>query len=229
MSNHRYIMFWPQDWLKDIPLRKCSPAARALWMDMICMAHDGKPYGHVTVGGLPASIEDLSLVSRIPSSRVRRYVDELLTLGVCSIDEKQRLYCRRMIRDQAKLLADKANGKTGGNPNLKKGVNPPLKANSESESKSESTSERGGAASPFDGPAPPRPPREAGEENVVQFVVHSLASDGHVPVGVYQGPDSKLDQLDVLDAMMRVERRPKEYHLKGDHLLAERKRAGMLK
>ena len=227
MSNHRFMMWWPPDWLKDIPLRKASPPARALWIDMICMAHDGEPYGHVTVGGLPASIEDLSVISRIPPSRVRRYVDELLMLGVCSIDENQRIYCRRMIRDHAKFLSDKANGKTGGNPNLKKGVNPPVNHNSEAYTKSESTSTRG-AARPLDGPAP----RSRGEnvvELVAKGVAESLASTVQAPVGVYQAPDARQTQLKVLDAMMKAEKRPKSYPLKGEHLLAARKAAGMVK
>jgi hypothetical protein len=52
---------------------------------------------------------------------------ELEGIGVFARDIDGTIYSRRMRRDHAKAIKDKANGKGGGNPRLKNGVNPPDK------------------------------------------------------------------------------------------------------
>jgi hypothetical protein len=41
------FQFYPADWRKDANLRRCSPAARGAWMDVLCVLHDAEPYGIV--------------------------------------------------------------------------------------------------------------------------------------------------------------------------------------
>jgi hypothetical protein len=41
------FQFYPADWRKDANLRRCSPAARGVWMDVLCVLHDAEPYGVV--------------------------------------------------------------------------------------------------------------------------------------------------------------------------------------
>jgi hypothetical protein len=41
------FQFYPADWRKDANLRRCSPAARGVWMDVLCVLHDSEEYGIV--------------------------------------------------------------------------------------------------------------------------------------------------------------------------------------
>jgi hypothetical protein len=41
------FQFYPADWRKDANLRRCSPAARGIWMDVLCVLHDSDSYGIV--------------------------------------------------------------------------------------------------------------------------------------------------------------------------------------
>lgn len=41
------FQFYPADWRKDANLRRCSPAARGVWMDVLCVLHDSDEYGIV--------------------------------------------------------------------------------------------------------------------------------------------------------------------------------------
>lgn len=39
------FQFYPGDWLKDLNLRRCSAAARGVWIDILCLMHDSDEYG----------------------------------------------------------------------------------------------------------------------------------------------------------------------------------------
>lgn len=39
------FQFYPGDWQKNAKLRRCSPAARGVWMDILCLLHDSDEYG----------------------------------------------------------------------------------------------------------------------------------------------------------------------------------------
>lgn len=41
------FQFYPADWRSNAKLRRCSPAARGVWMDVMCILHDGDEYGLV--------------------------------------------------------------------------------------------------------------------------------------------------------------------------------------
>jgi hypothetical protein len=41
------FQFYPSDWRNDANLRRCSPAARGAWMDVLCTLHDSETYGLV--------------------------------------------------------------------------------------------------------------------------------------------------------------------------------------
>ena len=40
----------------DMALQSCSVAARGLWIDMLCIAHECEPYRHLTVNGKPMTV-----------------------------------------------------------------------------------------------------------------------------------------------------------------------------
>lgn len=39
------FQFYPGDWRQNANLRRCSPAARGVWMDVMCLMHDSDEYG----------------------------------------------------------------------------------------------------------------------------------------------------------------------------------------
>jgi len=39
------FQFYPKDWLGNTKLRRCSAAARGVWMDVLCVLHDSDEYG----------------------------------------------------------------------------------------------------------------------------------------------------------------------------------------
>lgn len=39
------FQFYPGDWQKNANLRRCSPAARGVWVDVLCLLHDAEEYG----------------------------------------------------------------------------------------------------------------------------------------------------------------------------------------
>jgi len=39
------FQFYPADWLSNVKLRRCSPAARGVWIDVMCLMHGSDEYG----------------------------------------------------------------------------------------------------------------------------------------------------------------------------------------
>ena len=120
-----WMKFYPTDWRADPSLRMCSLAARGLWMEMLCIMHEASPYGTLRVNGRPVTDRQLSSLA---GGDVEGLLAELEDAGVFSREEDGTIFSRRMQRDAEKAAKDKANGKGGGNPSLKRGVNPPDKA-----------------------------------------------------------------------------------------------------
>lgn len=113
MSKRPAFQFYPSDWRKEQNLRLCSPGARALWIDMMCLMHDCEPYGHLTDVGRPMAPEALAkLVGETPAA-VRRWFAELGERGVFSVTEDGIAYSRRMVRDEAVREARAAGGQAG--------------------------------------------------------------------------------------------------------------------
>lgn len=130
MSRKPWMKFYPADWRSDPRLRMCSLAARGLWIELCALMHEAEPYGHLIVAGVVPSIKQIA--SLVGVRAVKDELAELESAGVFSRREDGALYSRRMVRDNAKALADIANGKGGGNPKLRRDdnspVNPPDKA-----------------------------------------------------------------------------------------------------
>jgi hypothetical protein len=124
MSSRPWMKFYPSDWRSDPALRMCSIAARGLWMEMICLAHEGTPRGTVSLNGRPMSSRDIAALSGVSEKECRKLLSELERAGVFDCDDAGVIYSRRMMRDEEKASKDKANGKKGGNPKLRGGVNP---------------------------------------------------------------------------------------------------------
>lgn len=142
------------DWRKDARLRRCTYAVRGLWIDMLSlMGGECDHYGYLIMEGQALGAADLAALLGGSEREVGRMLDELYSkrvyskVGDADIPEdvaslldpnvpRGTIINRRMVRDKAKEVRDRENGKGGGNPNLinndkpghKGRVNPPDKA-----------------------------------------------------------------------------------------------------
>jgi hypothetical protein len=113
------FQFYPGDWLRDAALRSCSIPARGVWIDMLCIMHDGNPYGHLRVNEKDVQLEVLAKMIGIEKKALRKCVKELENHGVFSRNDLGTIYCRRMVRDES-VREKRASGgvKSLENPNV---------------------------------------------------------------------------------------------------------------
>ncbi|CAB4191621.1 hypothetical protein UFOVP1229_61 [uncultured Caudovirales phage] len=113
------FQFYPGDWLRSTDLRSCSISARGLWIDMICLMHEGAEYGHLKVGTKVILPPNLARMVGATLEETEGWLDELVSAGVVSIDESGCYVCRRMVKDEQTRASRAAGGSKGGNPALK--------------------------------------------------------------------------------------------------------------
>lgn len=127
-----WMKFYPSDWRADPKLRMCSIGARGLWVEMLCVMHEAEPYGYLLSNGNVVTSRQMAALAGISAGECMKFMLELASAGVYSIDDSKRIFSRRMVRDKEKAERDRLNGKGGGNPKLKgavnEGVNPQVKA-----------------------------------------------------------------------------------------------------
>jgi hypothetical protein len=123
-----WLKFSPTAWRSDTRLRLCSPAARGLWIELICVMHECEPYGHLLPGGKNPDHRAIAKLTGIAPQTCFKLLAELEKNQVFSLTNSYVIFSRRMVRDHQNSLRDKDNGKLGGNPNIPRGVNPDLKA-----------------------------------------------------------------------------------------------------
>lgn len=122
-----WFKFYPTDWRGDVKLRMCSVAARGMWMEVLCLAHEATPRGSLLVNGAPLNERQLASVAGCSMEEAAALMAELESAGVFSRDADGTIYSRRMRRDEAKAERDRDNGLGGGNPRLNPRDNPPDK------------------------------------------------------------------------------------------------------
>ena len=100
------MQFYPGDWLKDPNLRRCSHAARGVWIDMLCLMHECEQRGRLATAGVPwTDAEIVRAVGGDPAVTAEALA-ELGRAGVYSRDDGA-VVCRRMLRDDS-MRADRA-------------------------------------------------------------------------------------------------------------------------
>jgi hypothetical protein len=119
--NHPWFKFFPGNWIGDTQLRLCTPAARGLLIDCLCMMHEGKRRGYLeTANGRPIDDDMLSRLSGTFKGDVYTLRMELIENGVLSVGDDGVPYSRRMVKDSAKSAkCSEAAVRGGGNPSLK--------------------------------------------------------------------------------------------------------------
>lgn len=194
------FQFYPADWRKDAALQSCSMAAQGLWINLMCIAHECEPYGHLVVNGKPMLPAQIARLVGLSAKECERLLDELLDAGVSASNQEGAFYSRRMVRDEevrnrraeggkagsefGKLGAE--HGRKGGRPRKETGdkkppFNPPP-------SSSSSTSVN----------TPPPPTREAASSEVFPI------AEGWQPSPAFT-TQAKLLGLPVLDAQTMAE------------------------
>lgn len=112
------FQFYPGDWQRDASLRMCSVSARGLWIEMLCIMHQGSPYGHLKVNGKAISLEQLGRMVGANSQEVTSWLAELESANVFERDQDGAIFSRRMVRDEEIRQVRADGGKLGGNPAL---------------------------------------------------------------------------------------------------------------
>ena len=113
------FQFYPSDWRKDMALQSCSVAARGLWMDMLCIAHECEPYGHLTVNGKPMSAGQIGRHTGLTERECIRILAELEEAGVFSRTAEGAIYSRRMVTDEDIRNRRADGGKAGSEHGVK--------------------------------------------------------------------------------------------------------------
>lgn len=126
------FQFYPGDWLKDPSLRRCSTAARGLWMDMICLLHEMEERGVFATLGQPWSDNEIAAALPGNPSENLALLTELCQKGVAKRREDRAIFCARMVRDEHIRTVRSDAGRAGGQAKCKQN---PSKQASKTEAK----------------------------------------------------------------------------------------------
>ena len=111
------MQFHTRDWLDNKELRRCSPAARSVLADLMCLAHEGEPYGHLSDKIGPLSDEFMASRCVVSVAAFRKYLCELVRHERIVYDGTVYLIAR-MVRDESIRLSRAAGGiKSINSPN----------------------------------------------------------------------------------------------------------------
>lgn len=94
------FQFYPADWRKDAALQSCSLAAQGLWINLMCIAHECEPYGHLTINGQPMNSAKLARLVGVGAREFEALLDELRDALVCDFTDAGVIFSRRMVRDE---------------------------------------------------------------------------------------------------------------------------------
>lgn len=113
------FQFYPADWRKDVELRSCSIAARGLWMDMLCIAHECEPYGHLTINGKAMTAAQIAGQVGLTPAQTSKLIAELKDNGVARVTREGVIYSKRMVDDEDLRNRRAAGGKEGAEHGIK--------------------------------------------------------------------------------------------------------------
>jgi len=113
------FQFYPADWRKDAALQSCSIAAQGLWINVMCIAHECEPYGHLKINGKPMVTAQLGRLVGLSAKECQLLIDELTDAGVISFDDDGAMFSRRMVKDEALRNVRASGGKAGSEHGIK--------------------------------------------------------------------------------------------------------------
>jgi hypothetical protein len=113
------FQFYPADWRKDAALQSCSLAAQGLWVNLMCIAHECEPYGHLTINGTPMTAAQIARLVGLSAKEAQALLTELLDTGVASTTAHGVIFSRRMVRDEDIRNRRAAGGPAGADHGIK--------------------------------------------------------------------------------------------------------------
>jgi len=90
LTKRPSFQFYPDDWTGNANLRRCSPAARGVWLDVMCLMHDQDEYGV-----LRWPLKEIAQAAGASMSHVRELVDKRVLKGADSGDCEPFIYVPR--------------------------------------------------------------------------------------------------------------------------------------
>lgn len=113
------FQFYPADWRKDVELQSCSMAAQGLWINVMCLAHECEPYGHLTVNGKAMTAAQIGRHVGTNQRETQALIDELMEAGVARRTDEGALFSKRMVADEDLRNRRAAGGKEGAEHGIK--------------------------------------------------------------------------------------------------------------
>lgn len=127
--NRPWMQLHTRDWLDNKELRRCTAESRAVLSDLMCLAHEGFPYGNLADSCGPLTEEYMAARCVLPPAKFRRAVDDLKRHSRLHEGTDGVLFIKRMVEDEDVRSKRAAGGKLGGNPNIQVKVPVNVKVN----------------------------------------------------------------------------------------------------
>ena len=106
------FQFYPGDWMKDPQLRLCSPGARGIWIDLLCLMFESEQRGVLRINGRAIKLSEMR---QFLNGFRSKFVQELIQNGVMKAARKDgAFYSKRLVRDELKRRHKARNGQLGG-------------------------------------------------------------------------------------------------------------------
>lgn len=117
-----WMRFYTRDWLDSKELRRCSPTSRAILIDLMCLAQEGFPYGHLAdkVGRL--TCDYMSSRCMVAPAVFSKSIAELVEYKRIETLPDGTVVIPRMVEDEKNRVKRSEDGGKGGNPKLVKAV-----------------------------------------------------------------------------------------------------------
>ncbi|GAC1699958.1 MAG: hypothetical protein NVS9B4_00420 [Candidatus Acidiferrum sp.] len=105
-----WFQFTTRDWLDNKELRRCSPLARSVLIDLMCLAHEGVPYGYVADRVGPLQEQFLASRCVVTIKQLRASILELQASERVKKTDSGTVFVPRMVRDEEVRLKRAAGG-----------------------------------------------------------------------------------------------------------------------
>lgn len=100
MSKQTDFIFDHLDWLTNPNVRRCSRAARGMWVDMLALMFGCEDRGVLSTGGVPWTDEEIAAASGGDISDGLSCIEELLQKGVAHRTSSGAVFCKWMVLEE---------------------------------------------------------------------------------------------------------------------------------
>lgn len=108
------FQFYPKDWLSDVAVRSLSPAARGIWIDLLCAMWTSPTRGELRMpNGCGMDANAMRKLCGCDATIMQAALDEMEAVGVFSRCSDGAIYNRRMRRDSDEIERKSDAGRCG--------------------------------------------------------------------------------------------------------------------